>query len=130
MSQLFNALKGSLFALVVICILFLRNQLKKTQSQKKRFVVVATDFLVLVVADSCTYLPVFYHMISECNDFYSSGEEDKDMYLPYWKLQSISNSTSTPTVQPGKTPWEYQTGTELKTFPYWGYKATYDAGGK
>jgi len=29
-----------------------------------------------------------------------------------------------------KGPWEYQMGEELGTFPYWGSKAIYGAGGK
>ena len=80
------------------------------------------------ISDSCRYLPVFYHLIEECNDFYSMSKEEKEEYLPRW--QPPGNATPTPSVPPEKTAWEYQSGTELKTFPYWGYKATYDAGGQ
>lgn len=80
--------------------------------------------------DSCIYLPVFKHVIKECNDFYSSDEEDRGGYLRNWETPPDVNTTLRPPGTEKKTAWEYQTGSELKTFPYWGYKATYNAGGK
>ncbi|KAK3717356.1 hypothetical protein QZH41_011584, partial [Actinostola sp. cb2023] len=78
--------------------------------------------------DSCIYLPIFQHVISECNDFYSKEEEDHRAFLPGWVIPPNVNTTLHPPTA-RKSAWEYQSGTELKTFPYWGYKATYDAGG-
>lgn len=79
--------------------------------------------------DSCTHLKIFHDAIPECNDFYSPDEEDRRNMLPGWKNPPITNTTN-PHVQPSKkTAWDHQSGEELKTFAYWGYKATYQAGG-
>ena len=91
-----------------------------------------------MILDTCEFKRFFLHFIEECNDFYSIAEEDQGSYLPGWKeeplipSQNLSVTTiATPTEGlPDKGPWEYQTGDELKTYPYWGYKATYSAGGK
>ncbi|KAL9957163.1 hypothetical protein ACROYT_G038767 [Oculina patagonica] len=87
--------------------------------------------------NTCEYKRVFHHIISECNDFYSMEEEDQGSYLPGWKGEPLvpsSNLSVTPAPTPSKAPqpkgpWVYQSGEDLKTFPYWGYKATYSAGG-
>ena len=79
---------------------------------------------------------MFYNLITECNDFYSMENEEQGSYLPGWKAKPLvhqSNRTAIPTPTPSdqvKGPWDYQSGSELKTFPYWGYKATYSAGGE
>jgi hypothetical protein len=80
-------------------------------------------------SDSCPYLPIFQQIISECNDFYSPDKEDRRDMLQGWKVPPATN-TSLPTPKAKKTAWDYQTGEELNTFAYWGYKATYNAGGK
>ena len=90
--------------------------------------------LSLVLTDTCTYKRLFLYFIKECNDFYSIAEQDQDSFLPGWKPKLHDNASSTPTptttVEPTeKGPWDFQTGEELKTYPYWGYKATYSAGG-
>ena len=93
---------------------------------------------IVVLADTCEYKRVFHHIISECNDFYSIEEEDRGSYLPGWKgIPLVPQNVSVPPVPTpskaptpkAKGPWVYQSGDDLKTFPYWGYKATYSAGG-
>ncbi|XP_068673513.1 polycystin-1-like [Montipora foliosa] len=87
--------------------------------------------------DTCTYKRLFLYFIKECNDFYSIAEQDQNSFLPGWKpkrQEPHDNASSTPTptttVEPTeKGPWDFQTAEELKTYPYWGYKATYSAGG-
>lgn len=65
-------------------------------------------------------------------------DEDQGSYLPGWKGKPLvppHNGSVTPVPTPSQTPqvkgpWHYQSGDELKTYPYWGYKATYSAGGR
>lgn len=94
--------------------------------------------LIVFVADTCEYKRIFHHIIPQCNDFYSMEDEDHGSYLPGWKGKPLvppKNGSVTPVPTPSKTsqvkgPWDYQSGDELKTYPYWGYKATYSAGGR
>ena len=65
-------------------------------------------------------------------------DEDQGSYLPGWKGKPLvppQNGSVSPVPTPSQTPrvkgpWHYQSGDELKTYPYWGYKATYSAGGR
>ncbi|KAK2546861.1 Polycystic kidney disease protein 1-like 2, partial [Acropora cervicornis] len=88
---------------------------------------------ILGVPHTCSFKRLFLYFIKECNDFYSISEQDQGSFLPGWKkhpvLDQNASVITTPTVEPTKTPWDFQTGDQLKTFPYWGYKATYSAGG-
>ena len=90
--------------------------------------------LIALLADTCEYKRIFHHIIPECNDFYNMEEEEQGSYLPGWKVPHPNVSVTpvrTPTETPQvKGPWVYQSGDELKTYPYWGYKATYSAGGR
>ena len=91
-------------------------------------------FFYYLFEDTCSFKRLFLYFIKECNDFYSISEQDQGSFLPGWKkhpvLDQNASVITTPTVEPTKTPWDFQTGDQLKTFPYWGYKATYSAGGK
>ncbi|XP_048575351.1 uncharacterized protein LOC5511746 isoform X2 [Nematostella vectensis] len=80
---------------------------------------------------TCPLLPALQHVIPSCNDFYSSDEEERGMLLPGWKEPVVAVNSTPPPIPASrqKTAWQYQTGEELKTFPYWGQKATYSAGG-
>ena len=94
--------------------------------------------VLVLLPDTCKYKRIFHHIIPECNDFYSMEDEDQGSYLPGWKgkplLPPQNRSVTlvpTPSEKPQvKGPWDYQSGDELKTYPYWGYKATYSAGGR
>lgn len=65
-------------------------------------------------------------------------DEDQGSYLPGWKGKPVvprPNGSVIPVPTPSETPhvkgpWVYQSGDDLKTYPYWGYKATYSAGGR
>ena len=80
------------------------------------------------MTDTCTFKKLFLYFIDECNDFYSIAEEDQNSFLPGWK--KIENDSGLIGGKTKKGPWEFQSGDELETYPYWGYKATYSAGGK
>ena len=65
--------------------------------------------------DSCIVHERFRDIIPKCNDEYSWLEEDTENYNPSW--QPINNLSHFPVHYKS---WEYQTSSELNTYPFVG----------
>ena len=66
---------------------------------------------------SCTVHKQFRDIIPGCHDWYSWGEEETGQYDPGWK--PVSNYTIHKPPKFFKS-WEYQTSTQLHTYPFVG----------
>ena len=78
-------------------------------------------------------LPIFQHIFSECNSFYSWEKEDEGTYYAGWVPENITTTNKTideELTSKQKNAWQYNTAWELKGTPYWAGFSTYWGGGK
>ena len=88
-------------------------------------------FCISFILDQCKVLPIFQHIFSECNSFYSWEKEDEGNYHLGWVPENITTNKTIDEERTSKqkNAWQYNTAWELKGTPYWAGFSTYWGGG-